>query len=109
MSWAGLDKFPKEAVSGTEYLFANMGADTLHYIMKAAARCRAAGHSAEIYPDAAKLRKQFEYADKKGIKYIILAGEDEMAANELTIKDIQKESRKKSRFPTFFSQKILDY
>ena len=69
----GLDKFPKEAVQGTEYLFANMGKETLPYILKAAARCRAAGHSAEIYPDSAKLRKQFEYADKKGIKYVILA------------------------------------
>ena len=98
----GMDKFPKDAISGTEYLFANMGAATLPYILNAAARCRTAGHSCEIYPDPAKLRKQFEYADKKGIKYIILAGEDEAAANELTIKDIQKGEQKKIKISDIF-------
>ena len=98
----GLDKFPKDAICGTEYLFANMGSATLPYILNAAARCRAAGHSCEIYPDPAKLRKQFEYADKKGIKYIILAGEDEAAANELTIKDIQKGEQKKIKISDIF-------
>ena len=99
---AGLDKFPKEAVSGTEYLFANMGPATLPYILNAAARCRAAGHSCEIYPDPAKLRKQFEYADRKSIKYIVLAGEDEAATNELTIKDIIKGEQKRIKISEIF-------
>ena len=99
---AGLDKFPKEAVSDTEYIFANMGPATLPYILQAATRCRTAGHSCEIYPDPAKLRKQFEYADKKGIKYIILAGEDEAAANELTIKDIKIGEQKKVKISDIF-------
>ena len=98
----GLDKFPKEAVQGTEYLFANMGKETLPYILKAAARCRAAGHSAEIYPDSAKLRKQFEYADKKGIKYVILAGDDEISNNELSIKDIISGEQKKVKISELF-------
>ena len=98
----GLDKFPKEAVQGTEYLFANMGKETLPYILKAAARCRAAGHSAEIYPDSAKLRKQFEYADKKGIKYVILAGYDEISNNELSIKDIISGEQKKVKIFELF-------
>ena len=98
----GLDKFPKEAVQGTEYLFANMGKETLPYIQKAAARCRAAGHSAEIYPDSAKLRKQFEYADKKGIKYVILAGDDEISNNELSIKDIISGEQKKVKIFELF-------
>ena len=99
---AGLDKFPKEAVRGTEYLFANMGPATLPYILNAAARCRAAGHSCEIYPDPAKLRKQFEYADRKSIKYIVLAGEDEAVTNELTIKDIIKGEQKRIKISEIF-------
>lgn len=99
---AGLDKFPKEAISGTEYMLANMGPATLPYILNIAARFRAAGHSCEIYPDAVKLRKQFEYADRKGIKFIILAGEDEMAANELTIKNIEKGEQKKVKISDIF-------
>lgn len=98
----GLDKFPKDAVGSTEYLFANMGAQTLPYILKAASACRAAGHSAEIYPEPSKLRKQFEYADKKGIRYVILAGEDEALNKELSIKDIQSGKQKKVKISEIF-------
>lgn len=98
----GLDKFPQDAVSGTEYLFANMGTEVLPYILSAAKACRAAGHSAEIYPENAKLRKQFEYADRKGIKYVVLAGEDEAANNELTIKDIKTGEQTKVKISEIF-------
>ena len=98
----GLDKFPQDAVSGTEYLFANMGPDGLPYILTAAAACRAAGHSAEIYPESAKLRKQFEYADRKGIKYVVIAGEDEAQSNELTIKNIKTGEQKKVKLSEIF-------
>ena len=98
----GLDKFPQDAVSGTEYLFANMGPDGLPYILTAAAACRAAGHSAEIYPESAKLRKQFEYADRKGIKYVVIAGEDETQSNELTIKNIKTGEQKKVKLSEIF-------
>lgn len=98
----GLDKFPQDAVCGTEYLFANMGTEVLPYILSAAKACRAAGHSAEIYPENARLRKQFEYADRKGIKYIVLAGEDEAANNELTIKDIKTGEQTKVKISEIF-------
>ena len=98
----GLDKFPKEAVRGTEYLFANMGGSSLEYILSAAAKFRAAGHAAEIYPEPVKLRKQFEYADKKGIKYVILAGDDEIACQELSIKDIQNGEQRKVKISDIF-------
>lgn len=98
----GLDKFPKEAVRGTEYLFANMGGSSLEYILSAAAKFRAAGHAAEIYPEPVKLRKQFEYADKKGIKDVILAGDDEIACQELSIKDIQNGEQRKVKISDIF-------
>ena len=99
---SGLNKFPHDAVSGTEYLFANMGGKEIDYVLSAAAACRAAGHSAEIYPESAKLRKQFEYADKKGIRYVVIAGEDEVASNELTIKDIKTGEQKKIKISEIF-------
>ncbi len=99
---SGLNKFPQDAVSGTEYLFANMGGKEIDYVLSAAAACRAAGHSAEIYPESAKLRKQFEYADKKGIRYVVIAGEDEVASNELTIKDIKTGEQKKIKISEIF-------
>lgn len=99
---SGLNKFPHDAVSGTEYLFANMGGKEIDYVLSAAAACRAAGHSAEIYPESAKLRKQFEYADKKGIRYVVIAGEDEVASNKLTIKDIKTGEQKKIKISEIF-------
>ncbi len=92
----GLGLLPENASGSTEYLFVNMGGD-IAYIMPAIKALRAAGHSCEIYPDNAKLRKQFEYADKKGIRYIVMAGEEEMAANELSVKDMVSGEQKKVR------------
>jgi histidyl-tRNA synthetase len=40
----------------------------------------------ELYPDAVKLKKQISYADSKKIQYIIIAGEDEIKKNSITIK-----------------------
>lgn len=79
-----------------------MGTEVLPYILSAAKACRAAGHIAEIYPENAKLRKQFEYADRKGIKYVVLAGEDEAANNELTIKDIKTGEQTKVKISEIF-------
>lgn len=84
----GLDKFPKDAIRGTEVLFANMGAEEMKSILPAALSLRRAGHSVEIYPDSAKLRKQFEYADKKGARYLIIAGSDEIARGVVNIKEL---------------------
>ncbi len=84
----GMDKFPKDAIRGTEVLFANMGADEMKSILPAAMSLRRAGHSVEIYPDASKLRKQFEYADKKGVRFLIIAGSDELARGVANVKEL---------------------
>ncbi|MEO6833909.1 MAG: His/Gly/Thr/Pro-type tRNA ligase C-terminal domain-containing protein [Chitinophagaceae bacterium] len=49
---------------------------------------RAAGISAEIYPEAAKFDKQMKYANKRGLPYIIIAGEKEMAEGKLSLKNM---------------------
>ena len=49
---------------------------------------RAAGVSTEVYPDAAKLKKQFSYADAKHIPFVAIAGSEEMADGNLTLKDM---------------------
>lgn len=83
----GLDKFPKEAIKGTLVLFANMGENECRYILPAVNALRKSGVSAEIYPDNVKLKKQFEYADKKGAGYMVIAGENEMAKGIVTVKN----------------------
>ena len=84
----GLDKFPEDLASSTQILFANMDDEGLRYVLPVAAALRAAGVSVEIYPDAAKLRKQFEYADRKKIPFLSINGSEEIAAGKVGIKNL---------------------
>ena len=63
----GLDKFPKDLKSSTTLLFANMGPEEMKYILPVAKALRGRGVAVEVYPDATKLKKQFDYADRKTI------------------------------------------
>ena len=84
----GLDKFPKDAIEGTKLLFSNMGSAETAYALPIAAQLRSQGINCEIYPDNTKLKKQFDYATKKGIRYFAIIGEDEIKAGEVTLKDL---------------------
>lgn len=84
----GLDKFPKDAIEGTKLLFSNMGSTETAYALPIAAQLRSQGISCEIYPDNTKLKKQFDYATKKGIRYFAIIGEDEIKTGEVTLKDL---------------------
>ncbi len=83
-----LDLYPKEASCGTRLLFANFGEREAAYSMQVLAQVRKAGIRAEIYPDCCKMKKQMGYANAKGIPYVALAGENEMAEGKVTLKDM---------------------
>ena len=84
----GLDKFPEGLRSSTRLLFANMDASVLPYLIPIARSLRAEGVACEIYPDAGKLKKQFDYADRKAIPFISINGGDEAAAGTIGIKNL---------------------
>lgn len=84
----GLDKFPEGLRSSTTVLFANMGAEELRYILPVASALRAEGVAAEIYPDPAKLKKQFDYADRKFIPFLSINGGSEAEAAAVNIKNL---------------------
>ena len=90
----GLDKFPKDLRSSTTLLFANMGAAETAYVIPVASALRARGISVEIYPDASKLKKQFDYADRKAIPFLSITGGDEAAAGMVQIKDLRSGEQK---------------
>ena len=90
----GLGKFPGELSSGADLLFANMGRAELDYVLPVAASLRAAGVSVEVYPDTAKLKKQFEYCDRKGIRFLSVCGENEAAAGLVRIKNLSSGEEK---------------
>ncbi len=83
-----LDLYPKEAVGGTQLLFINFGDKETAYCMPIAAEARKAGIRTEIYPDSAKMKKQMAYANAKGVPYVALAGENEMAEGKITLKNM---------------------
>jgi len=84
-----LDCYPKDAVVGTQLLFINFGEKETAYCLPFVAQARAAGIRTEIFPDAAKMKKQMSYANAKEIPFVALAGENEINAGKLTLKNMQ--------------------
>jgi histidyl-tRNA synthetase len=82
------DLFPAVAGTGTELLIVNFGGAELTYAMKIADALRSRGVRTELYPDDAKMKKQFGYADAKKIPVVIVAGSEEMSRNEVTLKEM---------------------
>ena len=82
----GLNLFPEGLSSGADLLFANMGREELSYILPVAAALRARGVSVEVYPDTAKLKKQFDYCERKNIPFLSICGADEAAACKIQLK-----------------------
>lgn len=90
----GLDKFPKGLTTATTVLFANMDAAVLPYLIPIAKELRGRGVACEIYPDTGKLKKQFDYADKKAIPFISINGSDEAAAGKVNLKNLSSGEQK---------------
>lgn len=90
----GLDLYPKEAVNGTRLLFINFGEKETAYCLPVVKACRAAGINTEMYPDKAKMKKQMGYANAKGIPFVALAGDNEMAENKVTLKNMETGEQK---------------
>ncbi len=83
-----LDAYPKDATNGTQLLFINFGEKETAYIMPSVAKARQAGIRTELFPDAAKMKKQMAYANQKQIPYVVLAGENEISEGKLTLKNM---------------------
>ena len=90
----GLDKFPKDIAGSATVLFANMDAETLSYIIPVVKSLREAGVACEIYPDKSKLKKQFDYADRKGIPFVSINGGDEAASGIVNLKNLSSGEQK---------------
>lgn len=83
-----LDLYPETAMSATRLLFINFGEQETAYCQPVAAKARECGIATEIYPDPVKMKKQMAYANNNGIRYVALAGENEISENKLTLKDM---------------------
>ena len=83
-----LDLFPNLEADFTQVLFVNFGETEANYCLKALQYLRKQGVNSELYPDTVKMKKQMNYANKKGIPFVVLVGEDEMSSGLLTVKNM---------------------
>jgi histidyl-tRNA synthetase len=84
-----LGLFPGQTGSSTEALIINFGAEELPALIKMAGMLREAGIAVELFPEPAKLKKQFSYADSRKIPLVIIAGSNELAAGQATVRDMK--------------------
>ena len=83
-----LELYPKEAVNATQLLFVNFGESEADFCLQILAKVRAAGIRAEIYPDAAKMKKQMSYANAKQIPFVAIVGESEQVEGKINLKNM---------------------
>ncbi len=100
---SGLNLFPQGMTGSADVLFTNMGEAEVAWSLPVVTALRKRGVRCEIYPDASKLRKQFEYADRKGIRYLAIVGGDEVASGRVTLKNLSTGEQRSEE-----AQKISD-
>jgi len=95
-----LGLFPEAVLATSKALFLNFGDKEALYAMQAIGKLRQAGIKVELYPDNAKIGKQFQHADKRGIPFTVLVGEEEMLNNQYAIKNLASGEQQKVDFAT---------
>ena len=83
-----LDLYPADATASTKVLFTNMGETETEVAFSAAKKLRLAGIAAMVYPDNAKMKKQFGFADDMAIPFVAIIGESEIKENKITLKEM---------------------
>ena len=83
-----LNLFPSDKTQSTKVLFINFGTSESLYSLKAITALRSNSIATELYPDAAKLKKQMMYCNKREIPYVVMVGESEMEQNKYLLKDM---------------------
>ena len=90
-----LDLFPKADGAKTRAMFVNFGGEDEMYALRILTEVRKAGINAELFPDSVKMKKQMNYANKKDIPFVLLAGEEERNANVVTVKNMESGEQSK--------------
>jgi len=93
-----LNLFPKEITSDVQVIFLAMNEEALLKSFQLAHGLRSEGIAVEVYPEAAKLKKQLKYADSRGIPYAILLGEEELELSVGTVRNLATGDQEKVKF-----------
>jgi len=90
-----LGLFPETVSNKIDVLFINFGEKEALFGLMAIKTLREGGINAELYPDAAKMKKQMNYANKRHIPYVVLVGEEELQNNQYTLKNMSSGEQQK--------------
>jgi histidyl-tRNA synthetase len=101
--------FPENSLETTRVLFVNMGAREEIYCLQALQTIRNAGIAAEIYPEQIKLKRQLEYADKRSIPFVVIAGEAEMESENFLLKNMNNKSQKELSLRQLLNELKLNF
>ena len=93
-----LNLFPEIINQNLQVMFTNFGDNELIYSLKLLNNLRSKGVNAEIYPDSIKIKKQLNYANKKNIPFVVLAGTEEIEKNTIILKNMNDGSQKVINF-----------
>ncbi|SEG40802.1 histidyl-tRNA synthetase [Halpernia humi] len=99
-----LKLFPESSVENTDYLFVNYGVEESIQAMQIISKLHQNSISAELYPENTKLKKQFAYAEKKGIENMVFLGDEELKAGTITVKNLKTSNQKTLKLEEFFNQ-----
>ena len=83
-----LGLFPETVSKTVDVLFINFGDKEALFCLKAIKKLRSAGIHSELYPDADKMKKQMNHANKRAIPFVVLVGEEEVASNTFSLKNM---------------------
>ena len=83
-----LGLFPVTVTKNIDVLFINFGEKEALFCLKAIKKLRSAGIRSELYPDADKMKKQMNHANKRAIPFVVLVGEEEVSSNSFTLKNM---------------------
>ncbi|MEO8932869.1 MAG: histidine--tRNA ligase [Xanthomarina sp.] len=83
-----LNLFPETVAKNIDLLFINFGENEALFCLKAIKDLRLNKVKAELYPDAAKMKKQMNHANKRNIPFVVLVGDEEMKSNSYTLKNM---------------------
>ncbi len=89
-----LELFPESFSHSTELLFVNFGEREVDWLLPLVAQLRRDGICCELYPEAAKMKKQLSYADCNRIPFVAMVGENEMKEGTITLKNMQTGEQK---------------
>jgi len=103
-----LNLFPETGETTTKVFFVNFGEETEQYNLQILQKIRKAGINAEMFPEAAKMKKQMAYADKKKVPYVVLCGIDEMLRDILSVKNMKTGTQDEMRLTDFIMKVTAD-